>query len=501
MDQAVQESNAKANGQMMDQLPPPLPERPKKTLAEIRESAKEKSRENVQHIHGIDPLVTIIHGPSTHVGEESGELSGVVYNVASNVPARLVIKTADIGGGRSMYELAADKLAAISDVEKKMGDLLENFRKNFKDLVVDTSIPFEQQGGSLSNLIVLGAKSVSVGFYSLRKRRPSDSSRHYIIIQSYYPSAELQKLVSQDSIEKVYESSLYTDAIRMASLQRDQLATILFDQLLGKAVSEQSIRKVLANTKDSSAEGASSLLRPVLENTYNIIVRDETIDRLRYYDHCFFSEHLEKGMLLGLGPRKGFAHLHINSDVSSQQVFAWQKKKQGGIVPTGMLPLYSMSAGHSTSRRGEKLIVTWGTNVPNPRSESVYEDFSVDGKFYKSFEALGYDFSDKAVSFLDPIKVYVSTPTSLARHLTLGQWLNFPMDPERKMIFLPYEHPFVRSHLMSLYIDYGHPNGLTLKQLIVAEKSDQQGIYFNLPELVRMIRFSKNPDQYWSMAL
>ena len=94
----------------------------------------------------------------------------------------------------------------------------------------------------------------------------------------------------------------------------------------------------------------------------------------------------------------------------------------------------------------------------------------------------------------------MSTPRAFVEHLTLKQWLNFKMDPKDELVFLPYDHPFVRTRFMPLYIEVGEPSGLMLKSLIVAQKSDQRGFYFSRPHLIRLIQMDPNQEEIWNLA-
>ena len=412
-------------------ITPPLPERPKLKIEDIVDAAMKKSREQIGLIHNIDPHVKIYQGPSTHISEETGSLSGVVYDVASNVPAHMVICTADIGGGRSLYEIPLPSNSKATEVEKKMSDVLETIKKSGFDWIQDSSLPFERVDGTKRNLsspIVLGKSHTSFGFYSMPASKHADA-RYFIVVQAYHEYKELQELVKiGTSIESVYSNVLYTQAIRLGRRDRDLVASILSSLVLGKQDTN-----LYQMTKEGVEVMRENLLQPLVDTTYNIIVRDGSNEgRYRYYDHCYFSENLESGFLVGMGARKGYAWLRLKKK-SVQKTISWSHDATKGLVPMGTRRLTPLASGSSLSRRGEKVIVTWGTNVPNPKSDAIYDDFTVDSKFYKSFSALGYDFADKAISYLYPIKVYVSTPEPIVRRLTLKQWVDFPMDPDGKL--------------------------------------------------------------------
>lgn len=483
--------------------PPPLPMRAKLTREEMAEAVARKAETNLQLIHKVDPQATVNLGPSSHVNEETGELVGVVYNVASNVDAKFVIKTEDIGGGRSLYEIPMEGIPLVN-IEKKMSTLLETLRSN-KELgieFVDESIPFEQKRKvdveRISNkIVVLGSKSTSIGFYS---RVDAKETKYFMVIQNYQKSKALEDLITIGSIQTIYDSRLYTDAIEFGSLNRDLTASILLANLRGPK--DVDNLKARMDQRGASVDN-SILIKPIATNQYNLIIKDGKVgDRYSYYDHCFFSEKLGNAMLLGAGYHHGFVYMHkklVGTSTKSTSI-SFSHESSRGLMPMGMVPSTKMASGGSSPRRGESLIVTWGSNVPNPKSEGAYEEFSIDGKFYKSFANLGYDFSDKDISFLKPVKVYVSTPRAFVEHLTLKQWLNFKMDPKDELVFLPYDHPFVRTRFMPLYIEVGEPSGLMLKSLIVAQKSDQRGFYFSRPHLIRLIQMDPNQEEIWNLA-
>lgn len=438
-----------------------------------------------------DALIAI--SPTSHISENTGSLSAVVYGVSGKTPARLVIHSKDLCGGVSVYQSV---VSLTPEVKQRVSTLFENIKSTWSAVLYDESLPYEDDYHSLQSekgsLATLGKEGTSFGVYQLGyKENPEDLEtkvRLVIVVRNYHASnKELLALIQTATIEQVYTSELYINCLKEGDRSRNMIASLIDAYLQGDSAFA-ALKKAIADSKSDSIRLDTLLKAPMIKpNHYNVIEKEN--GRYLYFDHTYDTRDFGAGVLLGMGPERGYVLIHSQMDALSRPV-KWSHDKTAHLFPMGTRRKYQVSTRFSQERRDR--VATWGTSVPNPKLTDVYEEFSINGFFYLSLGSFGYNFQTNTVNILKPVKVYVSTPSVFVTRLSLKQWLSFPLDKKKEVVFLPYEHPFVKNHFMPLYIEKGRRMGFNLGSFYAYENPSQAGFYFKREPLVRLIAAS--PD-------
>lgn len=403
------------------------------TMKEIEEWAE---RHQGYGVYEIIPL------PDVRLSENS--LKGVVFVCSPQTPAISVAGgLKDIGGAVSIYPIKEFNGSFDPDsmLAMKAKDLKEN---GTSSLFLDASLTENFNYMSKESDLSLGSVNCSIGV----ERFTSDEKVNWVVIvRSYHihSSIKVEKMIRENpklTIEELYSSVQYKNAISDGKVSRDAIASALMDYIGATPYGERIIQKF-------SSGKPYNTLKPLSESPYNNLTRfqsyksDLTKPIYVFYRYAYgIPNSMTSAIPVGLGRHRGW----VIYAPSESKTMAIGSMRTYGAFPMGV-PRKNQSNEKipSATITPEKSVVVWGAKHSlHEKTGKVYDE-----TFYlknRAIDELG--FKDKIANIYRQRLTYISSPNE--QDLSIRRIIEITPIVEGR-VKVPVHHEFLRTFMMQEY--------------------------------------------------